>query len=411
MRGFPQLDGYRAIAALLVVTTHVSFSTGYVLSQPFGSVFARFDIGVAIFFLLSGFLLYRPWAKRGLRNTAILTTPQYFRRRFWRIMPAYWVLLVVAILFLPTVSPTVSQIAEHVFFVQIYVPGQQLPGLTQVWSLAVEVAFYLALPVIGWLATRRRGDLVTSTRRQVAVIGACWFIGIVFTIIRTIGPLSGQLAVGYWLTSYLDWFAVGMFVAFAQVRLQLADPPVLLLRLQTLAKDTLTCLLAAAGLFVIACTPIAGTYTLLGGDNFGDLMRHLLYPLIAVLFLLPGFLHSESNDAWARFLRHPGMQFLGLISYGIFLWHLFVRDMIAYYLGINDFSGGIAWLLPLTVAVTILIAWISWLVVERPLIRYSRGPSIWTRLRSRSSESSTDELESTNPEIDSTANDANTIAP
>jgi peptidoglycan/LPS O-acetylase OafA/YrhL len=59
-RGFPCLDGARALAATAVVATHVSFWTGGDMSTLLGRVFARFDVGVPIFFVLSGFLLSRP---------------------------------------------------------------------------------------------------------------------------------------------------------------------------------------------------------------------------------------------------------------------------------------------------------------------------------------------------------------
>lgn len=392
---------------MLVVTTHVSFSTGYVLDPPFGWMFARFDIGVTIFFLLSGFLLYRQWAKRGLTGEARLPTADYLRRRFWRIVPAYWLMLIAVLLTLPTISPDLFQASTHFLFLQIYFPGTQMLGVTQVWSLAVEVAFYLALPIIGWLATRKHTcDVAASTRRQLWIIGTCFAIGVVFTVLRTVGPLAAQLSVGYWLTSFLDWFALGMFIGLVQVRLSQPNPPKAFTWLQGLASDTTTCLIAAGGLFLIACTPVAGTYTLLSSDPLGELIRHFLYPLIAALFLLPGFLNSGSRDTWSRFLLHPGMQFLGLISYGIFLWHLLIRDLIAYYFGIPDFSGGFAWLLPLTVIVTIGIAWLSWLGIEEPATRYSRGPSLWARWKNRG-------LGEPEPIAQSatTESEANTIAP
>jgi peptidoglycan/LPS O-acetylase OafA/YrhL len=57
---FPLLDGYRAIAATMVVATHVGFQTGAAIHGPWSGLLARLDSGVAVFFLLSGFLLFRP---------------------------------------------------------------------------------------------------------------------------------------------------------------------------------------------------------------------------------------------------------------------------------------------------------------------------------------------------------------
>ncbi|PRC52786.1 acyltransferase, partial [Mycobacterium sp. ITM-2017-0098] len=59
----PALTGLRAVAAILVVSTHAAFATGYLAPGYLGSISARLEIGVAIFFVLSGFLLFRPWVQ------------------------------------------------------------------------------------------------------------------------------------------------------------------------------------------------------------------------------------------------------------------------------------------------------------------------------------------------------------
>ena len=103
------LDGYRGVAALLVVTTHVAFSTAFAVGGSLGAVAARFDIGVAIFFLLSGFLLYRGWARSGLTGARVPGSRVFYRRRLWRILPAYWVMVLAVLFLLPTIEPTLYQ--------------------------------------------------------------------------------------------------------------------------------------------------------------------------------------------------------------------------------------------------------------------------------------------------------------
>lgn len=405
MHKFRALDGYRAIAALLVVTTHVSFSTGYVTSRPWGAAFARFDIGVAIFFLLSGFLLFRRWSSRAMDGQPAPRTRTYLRRRFWRILPAFWVVVLVVFLVLPTVDATPVQILTNFTLVQMYGEGWQVFGLTQMWSLGVEAVFYLFLPIAGWLVARRgRGDVARSTNWQLTVLGSLFVVGVAFTALRTIGPLRSQLGAGFWLPGFLDWFAIGMLAALVQVRLTKGQAPRWMIRLRDLAADPTSCLILTLGLFLIAATPLAGSYTLLGNDPTGELIRHLIYPITAFFFLLPGFLADTGQGLWLRFLHHPAMQFLGMISYGIFLWHLLVRDLLAYYLGINDFSGGIAWMLPLTVAITIMIAYLSWIIIERPCIAYSHGPGLRTRWRRRRATKTSNPDTTDNNTAQSTAN-------
>ncbi len=370
MQRLTVLDGYRAVAALLVVTTHVSFSTGFVLSLPLGAVFSRFDIGVTIFFLLSGFLLYRPWARVGLTGTTPPAIGTYFKRRFFRIMPAYWVVVLTVLLILPTAVLTTGTALTNLTLTQFYVTESRVEGLTQMWSVAVEVSFYLLLPAIGWLVVRKARGSLASTRRQLAILAGMWVVGVGFTALRTIGPLGEQLGMGFWVVGFLDWFALGMVIGLAYELLSRPDPPRWAQRLQVLANETTACFIIAIALFAIACTPIAGTY-LLVGDAFGDFVRHLLYPVIALFFLLPGFLASDKRTLANRFLTSPVMLFLGTISYGIFLWHLLVRDLLAHYLDVPVFGGGFWWMLPLTILITIGVAWASWLGIEEPLIRYS----------------------------------------
>lgn len=371
MQRLAVLDGYRAVAALLVVTTHVSFSTGLVLNLPLGAVLARFDIGVSIFFLLSGFLLYRPWARAGLTGLQMPAIGTYFKRRFFRIMPAYWAVVIAVLLVLPTAVLTTGTAITNLTLTQFYVFGMQVEGLTQMWSVGVEVSFYVALPVVGWIVLRRTAGTPGSAKRQLVVLGLMWLVGASFTAIRTVGPLSGELGTGFWVIGFFDWFAVGMIAGLAYELLARPNPPLWARRMQALANETTTCLVLAGALFVAACTPLAGPYLLIG-DGFGDFIRHLLYPVIALLFLLPGFLASNREDVLHRFLTSPTMLFLGKISYGIFLWHLLVRDLLAHYLGVPPFGGGFWWLLPLTVAITIGVSWASWIGIEEPLIRYSR---------------------------------------
>src|SRR5690349_10579229 len=77
----PALAGLRAIAALFVVATHAAFATGYLNHGYLGAMYSRLEIGVAIFFVLSGFLLFRPWVRAAAGGTAPPSVRRYGRRR------------------------------------------------------------------------------------------------------------------------------------------------------------------------------------------------------------------------------------------------------------------------------------------------------------------------------------------
>src|SRR6266851_3607954 len=92
------LDGLRAVAAVAVLVTHVGGLTGYVLiGTPASWVVSRGNIGVPIFFVLSGLLLYRPWAAAALAGPPAVRVTTYLRRRALRILPAYWAVVLIAL--------------------------------------------------------------------------------------------------------------------------------------------------------------------------------------------------------------------------------------------------------------------------------------------------------------------------
>ncbi|HMZ16080.1 MAG TPA: acyltransferase, partial [Mycobacterium sp.] len=146
-RGFlPAVEGMRACAAMGVVLTHVAFQTG-TSHGVIGRLLHRFDLAVAVFFALSGFLLWRGHAAaaRGMRHRP--PTGHYLRSRLVRIMPGYLVAVIIILTLLPEAdhaSPTVW--LANLTLTQVYVPLTLTAGLTQMWSLSVEVSFYLALP-------------------------------------------------------------------------------------------------------------------------------------------------------------------------------------------------------------------------------------------------------------------------
>jgi peptidoglycan/LPS O-acetylase OafA/YrhL len=94
-RHFPCFDGLRAIAAVSVVVIHTSFVSGLTTRSGVGIYTARLEIGVAVFFLISGFLLYRPFAAAHVAGLPSPVLGRFWVRRLLRIVPAYWLALTV----------------------------------------------------------------------------------------------------------------------------------------------------------------------------------------------------------------------------------------------------------------------------------------------------------------------------
>src|SRR5215212_6043566 len=98
---FPLFDSLRAIAALSVVAFHAAFFAGMFTSEsPLRPYLVRMDVGVSVFFLISGFLLYRPFVRARLGGEGTPHVGGYAWRRFLRIVPAYWVALTIVALWL-----------------------------------------------------------------------------------------------------------------------------------------------------------------------------------------------------------------------------------------------------------------------------------------------------------------------
>lgn len=364
------LDGYRALAALLVVTTHVAFVTGWVRVDAIGHLASRFDWGVTLFFLLSGFLLYRPWARAAMEGAPGPRVLPYLWRRGIRILPAYWLLVCVVLLLLPQADPP-APLRTWLLYLglgQIFATEPLVEGLTHTWSLGTEVSFYLALPVLAWLIGRRfRGDPDRSARAQLLGLAAIAALGVAFSAARGM-QLWPDYRMGFWLPVFLDWFALGMAAAVVHERRRLGPLGPRLRAVVRLADDTPACLVVAASLMVVASTPVAGPYALEPPEAWTVLVRHLLYGAAAAFLLAPGLL-GRSEDGWHRLLVSRPVQALGRWSYGIFLWHLVVLWTLINVTGMPLFQGGAWWLLPATMLGATGAAALSWRLVERPASR------------------------------------------
>jgi peptidoglycan/LPS O-acetylase OafA/YrhL len=361
------LDGLRAVAALAVLMTHVGYQTGEVVRSAGGAVLARFDAGVAVFFVLSGFLLYRPHAAASRAGAAAPGVRRYAVRRAARILPAYWVALVFVALAEPTA--TAGRVLTHAWLGQTY-HGSLFATFTQTWSLCAEVAFYALLPAIAW-AVRRCGPA-----REGWALAALALLGYAYVaVVRAAGLPDRALL---WLPGHLDWFAVGMGLAVVWVRVALPPEEVvpaggpsrgpLVAGLAWLARWPGSCWAAAGVLLWLVATPVAGPLTLEPIPGLAALVKEAAYAVIGGLLLLPAALGSPGPGGLAGLLAHPVSRWFGRISYGVFLWHLLVLHWVYVLTGWQPFTGHLLTVLVLTVLGSVAVAALSWALVERPVL-------------------------------------------
>jgi peptidoglycan/LPS O-acetylase OafA/YrhL len=347
---YPALDGLRAIAVTCVVLTHVGFQTGQSFKGSFGALLNRLEAGVPIFFLISGFLLYSPFVHAQLQGEAKPRVRTYLRNRALRILPAYWVLLAVVFLFEDQRYASTGEVLRQVFLLQTYSPRHVLPDLNQTWSLCVEGAFYIALPLLALLARRGRDPL----RAHVILLGGMVAVSTSF-IIASQGfhwPHYGIETVI--LPSFLDWFALGMGVALLRAWHDLTG------RARWLDQ------IGDAGL---TCYGIAALVSPTGGQL---LVKHLLYGVMAAFLLIPAVFGTDDRSVVRRALEARPLRWVGRVSYGVFLFHLVVLTQALPLLGIKLFTGHFVEVLVVTYGGSLLAAAISLRLVEQPALRLKR---------------------------------------
>jgi peptidoglycan/LPS O-acetylase OafA/YrhL len=358
----PALDAVRVIGALAVAGHHVGFATGVNTGDgPLSGWFARLDVGVAVFFVLSGFLLFRPYAHARATATAPPGAGRYLWRRALRILPAYWVAVVVSLLLLPRNDPSAADWARQLTLTQIYEAYALLPALGHTWSLATEVVFYLLLPVLAavLLRGRRRTGRPLLILAGSAAVTAGW-IGLMGSGVLPLSPLT------MWLPSYALWFGAGMALAAVHVALRNDYGPRWRF-LDDLGRAPLACWTAALAVLAVATTPVAGPRTLVEptATEFG--VKTALYVVVAVLLLLPVAFGPDTRSK--AVLSSGTARWLGTISYGLFLWHPFVLEVIYLVSGRPQFTGDLLDTYLLTVAGAVVLATVSYYAVERPFLR------------------------------------------
>ncbi|BBY67628.1 acyltransferase family protein [Mycolicibacterium helvum] len=346
------LTGLRALAALLVVGTHAAFATGKLTHGYIGVVWARLEVGVSIFFALSGFLLFRPWVAAAADGTLAPSARAYARRRLRRIMPAYVVTVLLAYGVYsfystgPNPGQSVSGLIRHLTLTQIYTDNYLLTylhrGLSQTWSLAVEVAFYAVLPLLAHLllvvlcGDRWRPARLLTGLAGLAAISPLWLL-----VLNTSDWLPNSA--GMWLPAQLAPFAGGMAVAVLSVmgvrwRAGLLVP-------------------VAAILYLVVSTPVAGAVTMGPVPLWEPLAKALLYAAIATLVVAAPTLGGRGM--FDRLIASKPMVWLGEISYEIFLLHVLVMAVVlGAVLGWPLFTGSLPGLYLLTLGVTIPLAWL-----------------------------------------------------
>lgn len=361
-RRFPLLDGLRAVAAFSIVAYHSGIDTGGAAGKWFSPLLARLDVGVAVFFVLSGFLLYRPFV------AGTVDVRRYAVSRFLRIFPGWWFALAVIGIVLGRVPLHEPHIAiQYVTLVIGWNPTEMVRhGLYQSWTLTIEVTFYAFLPL--WaLATRRLAARSASpVRTLTAAVTVLGLAGFAFRWwLAAVAPGHFLLIA---LPSQLLLFAAGMWLAIVEVA---GEGRAARWQSAAAARPGL-CWSVAGGAFLVLAYG-AGLAPQLDLEPLGvadEVVRHALFAVVAFALVLPGTRAMAPRGVAVVAASRVAVA-LGTVSYGVYLWH---ADLLRELAGRRDLPGLATFAL---VAVgSTAVAAVSYLLVERPVLARLRPRAV-----------------------------------
>lgn len=365
---FPCFDGIRALAALMVIAYHaVFFATWF--ETPGGRFLWNLNVGVWIFFVTSGFLIYRPFAASHLGDGRPVAWRGYALRRAARIYPAYWAVLAFFTLVVPRASiQGVDGFLLNATLTQTYVrvPNPFLVGLPPAWSLVIEVTFYAVLPFYAAAIARfaRR-----SPPLPVELAGVAGLLGV---------GVAAIVAVAYrwdppWITvlpQRLAAFALGMLLAVLDTH---RWSPRAVSRLDAVGRPAWAWWALALAVFV-AIPLLVRIEPFAAPRPVQTIALNLCQTLVGFFVVVPAVLGRHDAGAIRRMLRSSVLVFLGTVSYGLYLWHWFLLGIVqGEWLGWPLRHGNWVVLLVVGLPVVIAAATASWYLLERPVLRWAHA--------------------------------------
>jgi peptidoglycan/LPS O-acetylase OafA/YrhL len=352
---FPLVDGLRGIAALSVVAFHADQFARAGNTIP-GRVIGHLDMGVTVFFLITGFLLYRPFFAASVGVGPHISTPLFLWRRALRIVPAYWLALIVL---LPIITLGKPFGAPNFLFLQIYRGATARSGIAPAWSVCVEVSFYVMLPFFAAALSRRWAHLPIDARRNrelglLAALGIASLGG--FEAVRATGVNATFQDI---LPGSFTLFALGMGLAVISVSAGRWTGKVVTFARRRPGRCWLLALALVCASLPMHINPDPGV------------VGHLRQGIIALLILMP-VVFSEGAGLPSRILGNRPVAWLGLISYGIYLYHFpLMRHWIPTFT-IGSKTENLLALGGFGIAASITCGAISYYALERHVLKLKR---------------------------------------
>lgn len=393
------LDGLRGLALISIILVHVIIilpRDAHATTLPMVLLVQLGRHGLTVFFTLSGFLIFRPFARSIIDGRPQPALGDYLRNRVLRIWPAYLLILVLATIVFPwgivsqhgTCPPVVtgctgqvvgrltspSSILANLTLLQGWFPDTAFTGLGVSWSLVTEVGFYVLVPLLGVIG-------VVAARRIGPRAGA-FVPGLLFLAVGITTRWSTHLA---WIAAGNTddipfgptWYAVLNRSVFGQADLfglgMIAAATVLSAR--TLSNLGIRNLRRASWALFLAA-PVVLFAFIASGPTSGEAATQAMAieaATLMCLMLLPGRDRVSAGIVW--FLDTTLMLKLGEYSLSWYLWH---------YPVILWFQAHAKWLhfhsLPtlalayvVVCAVVCVLSYVTYNWVEKPAMRRKRS--------------------------------------
>ena len=345
-----RIESLRALAALGVLVGHAyGWAHGYgadIYGTFHGRVLLSGGFGVFLFFALSGYLLFLPFARHTFGSGAPLDLRRYAANRALRVLPLYYV--VIAVYLVVNSEGLRGEWWRFALFLENF-SGRTVANVDgPVWSLVVEVQFYILLPLFAWLLTRASGRSLGRAAAIVALLG----VAALALRLETVTTATGVSAVWrYSLPATCVFFAPGLLLALLRVHLD--NRPRRWTTWPVVASSTVWLL---AG--VLLWLTVAYHYA----------WDALLLPASALLLgacalpLRPGRTVALLDLRW--------LAGLGAASYSLYLWHApIVRALST----ASWLPAGFVPLVAVSLVVCCALAVVSYRLVETPFLRLRRS--------------------------------------
>ena len=358
------LTGLRGFAALVVLFVHASGRSDYAWLGIHG-------YGPVSLFVLSGFLLWAPWARWSLGRGPHPHVPTFARRRLARIFPAYLaVLFIVAVVYPASQPQGWDGWLRAVTLTGTLASDGLRPALEQTWSLGTELSWYVLLPVLGalvGLAARR-----LSPGRRVAVVVAVFALAIPATAAwrwyLERADLNAAFTYSFWLPGFLVCFLGGAAVSHVVEAHRQGQGSLRLLR--GLAHRPWLVIALAVAITAVGNSPLGGPWEYIPATFNERAVRFACVTALALL-LLVGVVAGHPGSPVVRVFSMRWIVAVGRWSYGIYLWHLPVIVILEKDVNRAGPGGLLLWLaIVLAISVPLGAATYAW--VEKPAIAWSK---------------------------------------